>query len=74
MAAAVQAFQGSKLNLLLKGDNDSKYPSFQSVITAFKKNDQMKFQMVTNPENVPQGTELYNLNMRRGGAAADEGE
>jgi biopolymer transport protein ExbD len=74
MASAVQAFQGSKLNLLLKGDNDSKYPSFQSVITAFKKNDQMKFQMVTNPENVPPGTELYNLNIRRGGAPVPEAE
>ena len=32
---------------------------FKSVITAFKKNDQFKFQMVTNPEGVPQGTDLW---------------
>ena len=28
----------------------------------FKKNDLMKFQMVTNPEGVPAGTELYKIN------------
>lgn len=61
--AAVKAFQGGKMNLLVKGDNASKYPSFQGVINAFKKNDQMKFQMITNPEGVPAGTELYKKNM-----------
>jgi biopolymer transport protein ExbD len=70
MRAAATAFQGSKMNLLLKGDNASKYPSFQGVINAFKKNDLMKFQMITNPEGVPPGTELYRKNMA-GQAAAD---
>jgi hypothetical protein len=65
IAAAVSAYQGKKMNLLLKGDNESKYPSFHAVINAFKKNDQMKFQMVTNPENVPPGTDLYRRNMSR---------
>ncbi|MEJ7766862.1 MAG: biopolymer transporter ExbD [Chitinophagaceae bacterium] len=65
IAAAKSAFQGKKMNLLLKGDNDSKYPSFHAVINSFKKNDEMKFQMVTNPENVPAGTELFNKNMSR---------
>jgi biopolymer transport protein ExbD len=66
MRAAVTAFQGTKMNLLVKGDNSSKYPSFQGVINAFKKNDQMKFSMITNPEGVPPGTELYRKNMSRG--------
>jgi biopolymer transport protein ExbD len=70
MRAAATAFQGNKMNLLLKGDNSSKYPSFQGVITAFKKNDLMKFQMITNPEGVPAGTELYRKNMK--GADATE--
>jgi len=61
--AAVTAFQGTKMNLLVKGDNMSKYPAFQGVINAFKKNDQLKFQMITNPEGVPEGTELYKKNM-----------
>jgi hypothetical protein len=37
MRAAAGAFQGTKMNLLVKGDNDSKYPSFQGVTNAFKK-------------------------------------
>jgi len=65
IAAAKSAYQGKKMNLLLKGDNDSKYPSFHAVIDAFKTNDEMKFQMVTNPENVPAGTDLYRKNMAR---------
>jgi biopolymer transport protein ExbD len=72
MRAAVTAYQGDKMNLLLKGDNESKYPSFQGVINAFKKNDQMKFQMITNPENVPAGTELFRKNMAKGAAGASE--
>jgi len=59
--AAVGAFfqDGKRMNILVKGDNSAKYPSFQGVINAFKKNDQMKFQMVTNPVAVPNGSELY---------------
>lgn len=53
------AYNGQKMELLLKGDNASKYPAFKSVVTAFKKNDLLKFQMVTNPESIPNGSELY---------------
>jgi biopolymer transport protein ExbD len=74
MRAAVTAYQGSKMNLLLKGDNESKYPSFQGVINAFKKNDQMKFQMITNPENVPAGTELFRKNRAAGASGAEDAE
>lgn len=63
VAAAVSAFQGQKMALQVKGDNSAKYPSFQAVIRAFKKNDQLKFQMITNAEGVPEGTELYKRNM-----------
>jgi biopolymer transport protein ExbD len=48
-----------KPNLLVKGDNLAKYPAFKSVVTAFKKNDFLKFQLVTNPEGIPTGTELW---------------
>ena len=61
--AAVDAYQGEKMNLILKGDNVAKYPVFKNILTAFKKNDQFKFQMVTNPVSVPTGTELYKLNL-----------
>ncbi|MEO8117468.1 MAG: hypothetical protein ABI653_07440 [Bacteroidota bacterium] len=39
------------------------YPSFKNIIDALKKNDLLKFQMVTNPQNVPEGTDLWKENM-----------
>jgi biopolymer transport protein ExbD len=63
MRAAVGAFQGGTMNLLVKGDNQAKYPAFKGVIDAFKKNEQFKFKMITNPEGVPPGTELYKKNL-----------
>ena len=57
--AAINVYKdkGRKLNFLIKGDNNSKYPAFKSVIDAFKKNDVYKYQLVTNPEDVPKGSE-----------------
>lgn len=69
--AAVGAFQGSKMALLVKGDNAAKYPSFQGVIIAFKKNDQMKFQMVTNPVPAPMGSELYKVQQTSGSKVSE---
>lgn len=56
---ALVAYQGRKLNLLIKADNSTKYPAFKSVLTAFKKNDQNKFLLVTAPEDAPSGSALY---------------
>lgn len=69
MRAAATAFQGSKMNLLVKGDNDAKYPSFKGIIDAFKKNEIFKFQMITDPEGVPAGTDLFKKNQTRAPAA-----
>ena len=63
MQAVNEAYAGMKMDLLLKGDNLAKYPSFKGVLTAFKKNNIQKFQMVTNPENAPAGSELYKRSM-----------
>jgi biopolymer transport protein ExbD len=63
IAAAVDAYKGEKMNLILKGDNVAKYPVFKNILTAFKVNEQFKFQMVTNPVSVPAGTDLYKLNL-----------
>lgn len=68
---AAHASTNTKLNLLLKGDNLAKYPAFKNVIAALKKNDQFKFQMVTNAEGVPEGTDLWRKYMR-GESASDE--
>jgi biopolymer transport protein ExbD len=59
MTIVRDSYKGQVVNLLVKGDNDSKYPSFKNVMSAFKKNDFLKFQLVTNPESVPVGSELY---------------
>ncbi|HEX6916089.1 MAG TPA: biopolymer transporter ExbD [Chitinophagaceae bacterium] len=64
MRAVKVAYTGKRMNLLLKGDMNSKYPTLKNVINAFKANDFMKFQMVTNPENVPEGTELFRTGKR----------
>jgi len=69
---AAHASTNTKLNILFKGDNLSKYPAFKNVIDAFKKNDQFKFQMVTNAEGVPQGTDLWKKMMAGGAAGAEE--
>jgi biopolymer transport protein ExbD len=66
LRASAQAFAGTKMNVVVKGDDASKYPSFGGVIAALKKNDLMKFQIVTNPVAVPAGTELYKVNMATG--------
>jgi len=71
MGAVHDAYEGGKLNILLKGDNLTKYPYFKNVLTAFKRNDLLKFQMITNPESVPTGTELYKQSLS-GTATAGE--
>jgi biopolymer transport protein ExbD len=67
IGAAKTAFSGGHMYLVVKGDNASKYPAFQGVKNAFIKNDEMKFQVVTNPAAVPVGSELYKANMSRKG-------
>src|SRR6478735_2383452 len=56
LRVAATAFQGKKMNVVVKGDDASKYPSFQGVIIALKKNDLMKFQVVTSPVPPPLGS------------------
>jgi len=56
---AYSAFSGRKINFLIKGDNNAKYPQFKEILNAFKRNDIYKFQLVTAAEDAPEGTELY---------------
>jgi biopolymer transport protein ExbD len=71
MRAAVTAFQGSHMNILLKGDNQAKYPSFKGVIDALKKNEQFKFSMITDPEAIPPDSELGRRAAKEGAKATD---
>jgi biopolymer transport protein ExbD len=56
---AVSVFAGKKLNYLVKGDNDAKYPFFKNVLAAFKRNDIYKFNLVTMQEDAPVGSDLH---------------
>lgn len=49
---------GRPLKYLIKGDGTSKYPAFKAVITALKKNDEYKYNLVTSLENAPAGSAL----------------
>ena len=60
LASAVSVFQGEKMNLMVKGDEQVPFPVFKLVIDAFKKNDQMKFQVITNQRPIPAGSPLAN--------------
>ena len=55
---AKNAFAGSKLNYLIKGDGKSKYPAFEAVISALKKNDELKYNLVTSLDDIPSGSPL----------------
>jgi biopolymer transport protein ExbD len=72
LRATADAFQGKNLTVFLKGDNMAKYPSLKGVIDALKKNDIMKFSMITNPEGVPPGTDLAKKVASQGGKATDQ--
>jgi biopolymer transport protein ExbD len=55
---AKNAFAGQKLNYLIKGDAKSKYPAFEAVIAALKKNDELKYNLVTSLDDIPSGSDL----------------
>jgi len=69
---ALVAYSGKKLNLLIKSDNNTKYPAFKDVLNAFKKNDQNKFLLVTSPEDAPIGTALYETRQKQIGGGAEK--
>jgi len=62
---ALVAYSGRKLNLLIKADNDTKYPAFKNVLNAFKLNDQNKFLLITAPEDAPMGTPLFETRQKQ---------
>ncbi len=66
IAAAQHAFAGKKMNFMIKGDNEAKYPSFKGVIDAMRQNEVFKYQLITDPEGVPYGTDLYKLQQKKG--------
>ncbi len=65
MRSVTNAYKGedqSKLQnmILVKGDGEALYPIFKNIKEAFKANEIFKFRIVTEGEQVPAGSELYN--------------
>jgi biopolymer transport protein ExbD len=61
-------YTGSEMHLLVKGDEMAKYPVFKNVIDAFKKNDMMKFEIITSQQGVDPTTDYYKERMSTGKA------
>jgi biopolymer transport protein ExbD len=55
---AKKAFAGQRLTYLIKGDGKSKYPTFDAVVSALKRNEELKYSLVTVPEDIPANSEL----------------
>jgi len=51
----------SKLLYFIKGDNNAKYPSFEAVIAALRKNEEFKYNLITAQEGAPEGSELARI-------------
>lgn len=58
IAETKKAFAGEPLNYLIKGDAKSKYPTFEAVVSALKRNDEFKYNLVTALDDVPLKSEL----------------
>lgn len=67
IAASKNAFAGQKLTYLIKGDAKSKFPTFDAVVSALKRNDEHKYNLVTSPEDAPANTELGAQRRKEGG-------
>jgi len=65
VSAAKKAFAGEKLNYLIKGDAKSKYPTFEAIVSALKKNDEFKYNLVTSLDDVPNNSELDLYNRKK---------
>jgi biopolymer transport protein ExbD len=59
VAESKKAFGGTEVNVMVKGDNNTKYPVFKQIIEALRKNELFKYKLITTPEATPQGSELY---------------
>lgn len=56
------AYAGTKdFQYLIKGDQGSLYPTFEAVINALKKNDVLKYNLITSLEGTPSGSEYENV-------------
>ena len=71
ISAARQSFGNKQIDIMIKGDNNAKYPDFKGVIEALRTNDIFKYKLITDPKGVPVGTELYKIREAGGGTETD---
>ena len=64
IAESKKAFAGESLKYLIKGDAKSKYPTFEAVISALKRNDEFKYNLVTALDDIPSNSELDKYNKK----------
>jgi biopolymer transport protein ExbD len=64
IAESKKAFAGQKLQFLIKGDGQSKYPTFEAIVSALKRNEEFKYNLVTALEDVPANSELDRANKK----------
>jgi biopolymer transport protein ExbD len=74
IAYAKEAFAGKVLKYLIKGDQDSKFPTFDAVVSALKRNEEFKYNLVTAPQDVPSGTELFRIRSKQKAVEGPPGE
>jgi biopolymer transport protein ExbD len=72
VVSADGGFNGGHMNILVKGDDAAKYPSFDGVLWALKKNDQLKFQLVVSPIAAPPGSELDKAQQATGSKSSEQ--
>ncbi|MBB1283583.1 biopolymer transporter ExbD [Flavisolibacter sp. BT320] len=71
MGAARQSFGARQIDVMIKGDNNARYPDFKGVIEALRTNEMFKYKLITDPRGVPVGTELYKIRQAGGGQESD---
>lgn len=72
MSAARQTFGTKPMDIMIKGDNNAKFPEFKGVIDALRANDIFKYKLITDPKGVPEGTELYRIRQTDKGGSETE--
>jgi biopolymer transport protein ExbD len=55
IAEVKKAYAGEKLLYMVKGDNNSKYPTFEAVVNALRRNEEFKYNLITSREEAPAG-------------------
>jgi biopolymer transport protein ExbD len=72
IGAARQSFGNKQVDIMIKGDNNARYPQFKGVIEALRSNEIFKYKLITDPKGVPAGTELYKMREASNGGGETE--